>query len=359
MFTGEDLNHYAWMEVLKSKLEIEKQVDKGDVLFVNVAYDKQLIEVSDEFGMPKGNADITDRTKLLSLLQMLHATNKYTYIFLDIRFEKGFVAPEVDSLLFSEILSMRNVVVAAHTDVDIADSSLVKKSAISDYDATIVATNFVRYRYSYDGKPSMPLYAYRELEGKTINKHGFIYTCDGRLCYNSLFVDFPIEKFDEFDEKGQKVYYNLGSDLLDNYSEKDFGVLTKGKYIVIGDMIEDLHDTYSGLKPGSVITFYAFKALMNEKHIVRFWLVFLMAMVFFAISFSLFSHQSIIGRIPFVRKSKSRILHFTASLIGYTLLLSVVVIVLDLFWGVSTSILLPSIYFAIQKNIINYKRTKV
>lgn len=359
LFTGENLNHYAWIEWLKDKVGLVKQLDSQDVLFVNIAYDKQLTERTDEFGMPVGNVDITDRKKLLSFLQMLHSTDNYKYIFFDVRFEKGFDVPEVDSTLFAEIRNMRKVVIANHSDVEIADSSLMEKAAISDYKATITATNFVRYKYSYDEMPTMPLYAYRELSQKTIDKHGLIYTCGGRLCYNSLFLNFPVENFGEFDNEDRKRYYNLGSDLLDNYSIEDLGTLTQGKYIVIGDMIEDLHDTYSGMKPGSVITYYAFQTLMNGKHFVSYGLQIFLAVLYFFISLSQFRRNSLLEQIPFVRKSHSRLLHFVLTFIGYTFLLTAVAIVLNIIANVSISILLPSMYFTIQKNIINYIRTKI
>ena len=261
LFTGENLNRYAWMEWLKEKIGLATETGHDDVLFVNVAFDKQLIERTDEYGIPIGNIDITDRSKLLEMLRALHSTAKYKYIFLDVRFEKGYDVPKADSALFTEIRSMKNIVIANHSDMEIANNGLLEKAAISDYKATITATNFVRYKYSYGGEPTMPLYAYRELTGKTINSHLLWYACDGRLCYNSLFIEFPLEDFGEFDDKNRKRYYNLGSDLLDNYSTEDLATLTDGKYIVVGDMVEDVHDTYSGLKPGSVIMFYAFQAL--------------------------------------------------------------------------------------------------
>lgn len=359
LFTGEDLDHHAWMEWVKSKIGLSEKANHDDVLFVNVAYDKQLTELTDKFGMPIGNIDITDRSKLLELLEVLHSTEKYKYIFLDVRFEKGYEAPEVDSALFAEIRGMKNIVIANHSDMEIADSGLFEKAAISDYMATITATNFVRYQYSYSGEPTMPLYAYHELTGKTINNHILWYTCNDRLCYNSLFIEFPIEDFEEFDNQNNKRYYNLGSDLLDNYSEEDIATLTDGKYIVVGDMVEDIHDTYSGMKPGSVIMFYAFQALMKDKHFVSFGLWILMAIVFFLISLSQFSHRSLIELIPYVHKSKSKILHFVLSFVEYTFILAAVAMLLSIMWGVSISILVPSTYFTIQKTIINYKRTKI
>ena len=359
LFTGEDLNHYAWMAWIKDKVGMAKKNGQQEMLLVNIAYDKQLIEKTDEYGMPAGNTDITDRTKLLEFLHFLRSTNQYRYIFLDVRFENGYCGTEADSALFAEIRSMRNIVIANHSDIEIADSSLLEKAAISDYKATIVATNFARYKYSYNGYPTMPLYAYREITGNTINNHFLYYSCDGKLCYNSLFIDFPVEDFGEYNEKNVKQYYNLGSDLLDGYSEEDMAVLTKGKYIIIGDMIEDVHDTYSGPKPGSVITYYAFTALMEGKHIVPFGLMSFLVLVYFLISLSQFNHHSLIEQIPYVRKSKSKPLHFALSFVEYTFILSVTAIMLNIIWDISISILVPSTYFAIQKTIVNYKRTKI
>ena len=72
LFTGEDLNKYAWMELVKERFGLSKSIKKNkDAVFVNVAYDKQLIERHDDYGMTVGNADITDRTKLFSFLKLL------------------------------------------------------------------------------------------------------------------------------------------------------------------------------------------------------------------------------------------------------------------------------------------------
>ena len=358
LFTGEDLDQYAWMEWIKDKLGISPDVDTNAALFVNVAYDKQFVDKYDDYGMTIGNSDVTDRSKLLAFLKILHKTGAYKYIILDIRFEKGYNVPEVDSLLFAEILSMRNIVIANHSDIELADSSLIKKAAISDYFATITKTNFARYQYNYDGVESVPLYAYHELTGNTINKHGWLYTCNSRLCYNSLFVHFPIAKWNEYNEQQSKVYYNLGSDILDNYSDSDLKKLTEGKYVIIGNMVEDIHDTYSGLKPGSVITYYAFQELMKGRHFVNYCMMLFLAILFFLISLSLFETNPIISRLPFIRNSHSRIIHFMLDFVGYSLVLALSMIILYIIFGIATSIVLPSAYFAIQKSIIRFKQLK-
>lgn len=359
LFTGEDLNKYAWMELVKERFGLSKSIKKNkDAVFVNVAYDKQLIERHDDYGMTVGNADITDRTKLFSFLKLLQMTDTYKYIFMDVRFEKGFDSPE-DSALFAQIKKMRNIVVATHSDIELVDSSLSSKTAINDYSATIVATNFVRYEYIKNEKPSMALYAYQGLTGNTIEKHFCFYSCNDRLCYKSLFVKMPIENWSEFNDQQIKMYYNLGNDLLDSYSDKDIAQLTKGKYVVIGDMVEDMHDTYSGIKPGSVITYHAFVALMNGEHFVRYGLMYFLAILYFVISLSLFEQDSLLERIPYIKRSHSKFMHFCASFFEYSLLLLVVMVILNMLFGIATSILLPSLYFAIQKTVIKYKNEKI
>jgi hypothetical protein len=254
---------------------------------------------------------------------------------------------------------MRDIVIANHSDIELADSSLLKKAAISDYYATIIKTNFARYQYKHDSIESLPLYIYHDLTGNTINKHGWFYTCNKRLCYNSLFVHFPIKVWNEYDENLEKNYYNLGSDILDNYSDSDIGELTKGKYVIIGDMVEDIHDTYSGSKPGSVITYYSFVELIKGRHYVNIFMLLFVAVLYFLISMSLFETVPILRRIPFIRETHSRIILFLLDFVEYTLILAITMILLYIFGGIAINILLPSTYFAIQKSIIHYKRMKV
>ena len=359
IFTGEDLNQYAWMEWIKNKLGLSKEVEEDkDALFVNVAYDKQLIDRHDNYGMSVGNVDITDREKIYSFLKLLEETNTYKYIFLDVRFEKGYDSPE-DSALFSQIEKMRDIVVASHSDIELLDSSLSAKTALNDYPTTIIESNFTRYEYLKDGQASVALFAYRELTDNTIDRHLCFYTSNHSLCYKSLFINAPIEDWSEFNEQQTKMYYNLGNDLLENYSDKDIAMLTKGKYVVIGDMVEDMHDTYSGSKPGSVITYYAFVALMNGEHFVRYGLMLFLGLIYFLISLSLFESTSIIERIPYIKRSRSKFVHLCASLLEYSFLLLIVMIALNLLFGIATSIMLPSLYFAIQKTYINYKNEKI
>ncbi|MBQ9288407.1 MAG: hypothetical protein IJ212_08320 [Bacteroidaceae bacterium] len=136
------------------------------------------------------------------------------------------------------------------------------------------------------------------------------------------------------------------------------GVLCKDKYVVIGDMNADLHSTYSGIKSGPVVTYYAFRELMDDKHFVSIPLGLLLFLLYLGISWSQFYHGSILDRITWF-KSPSKPRLFVKSLLGYGLLFLLCSFILALFFNVFISFMLPSLYFSIQKTVIEYKRMKI
>lgn len=359
LFTGENLDYFTWIQWLKDKVSDEKNgLADDNTFYVNVSYDKKLVPYADASDIELGTIPVTDREKLLQFLNALNETRRYKYVFLDISFEKN-TRTEEDSALFSLLNRMPNIVIATYDGLDEADGVPEAKTALSQYYSTIIATNFVRYKFSYDGRPTIPLFAFHELTGKDIEPWGIIYVSEGRLATNSVFLDFPTKDFPMFDENGEQNYYNLGADVLDVMDNDDIEHLTDGKYVIIGDFINDVHDTYVGKLPGAVITYRAFDTLMHGKHLVSIPLLLLFALIYFLISLSLFNRTSLLSRLPFIRNSKSRILHFVASLIEYSLLLSIITIIMGIFFNVYASIVVPTLYFTLLKTIINYKRHQI
>ena len=66
---------YAHM--LEIAIRPEEQAVPDDVLFINISYDKELVPVYDEYGMPMGNIDVTDREKLWKLLCAAERNGSY------------------------------------------------------------------------------------------------------------------------------------------------------------------------------------------------------------------------------------------------------------------------------------------
>ena len=357
LYTGEDiteLSHIQWIWEVIGGRTVDEELDSA--LFINVSYDKQLTEHRDADGEILGMTDVTDRFKLLELLKKAESVDNYKYLILDVRFEDSNYQSYDDSL-FNQIKKMKRVVVATHKDITTSPNFPTSKSALADYYSTITATNFERYEYLNTEQPSVPLYAFQEMTGKEMNQKFCFVTSDGRLCQKSLFLKFPSVHFDKNMANGDQRYYELGRDILGELSE-DFEEMSNNKTIVIGNFVEDIHDTYIGMKPGPYILYIALRALEKGYHFVNWWHQFIWACVYFFISCTLFIRKSILSMIPFIRKSKSKLLHFCTTFIECSVLITIFDIIL-FFDGHIHSVLFSSIYFGLLKYVLTYKRMKI
>ena len=153
-----------------------------------------------------------------------------------------------------------------------------------------------------------------------------------------------------------RSYYQNLNKINDVYNLSE---MAKNKYVVVGNMIDDKHDTFFGKIPGSVVIFSAYWSLKNGENVVKLWIEVLFFMLFFCISLSLFSKEPVIEKISWVRKSKSKILHFVMTFLSYSTVIFVATIILYLCFNVISSIWVPALYFSIQKAYFTYKYLKV
>lgn len=269
---------------------------KGDsvpdeVLLVNVAYDKQLVDFSKE-GIPVGQVPITDRWKLFHFLQQAKEANNYRYILLDVFFEQGYES-EIDSALFNLIAHMERITIPKHKDALLQDSILYTQAAYADYLSPWKDTDFVRYQFLYNGQPTIPLRMYDALNKGNIKQWGWLYWSDGWLCQNGVTLKMPIQLSRDYEEvEDKRKYYALylGADLLDSLTSVSEDI--DGKIVVVGDFENDVHDTYLGSQPGSLICLNAYYALVRGDHILRgqgyaiavFWL--LIGILYFLLSYA-------------------------------------------------------------------------
>ena len=290
----DDVSLLAWVDQFKESNK--KYFNEDDVTYINLGKDKALVPVYNEWGDKVGNSVITDREVLLRFLLLAEKSN-YKYIFIDVRFEKGYDTP-FDSALFSQIKKMPNVVIATHRAVngyEIADSTLLPKTAFADYRGTVFSS-FSRYEFIQEGQSSVALRMLNDLDSIGIKKHWYGYTVDNRswkLCYNLGFIPLPSYLYESKDtimmentESCEIRYPYLGSFFFSNpmFSEDEI-IRNKldNKIIVLGDFDNDKHTTYIGEVPGSVISLAAYKYLQNGKHevsglyvlilLVFYWLI--------------------------------------------------------------------------------------
>ena len=307
-----------------------------DVLFINVSYDKQIVERTDEWGDLLGNAAITDRKKLADLLGLIQTVGNYEYVLLDVFFEKGFVT-EYDSLLFERIASMDRIVIPRHVDGTLASDLLVGKAAYADFTTTLREDNFTKYPLltPKTRNESFPLKMYSEITGRTVKKFGPIYTDKACLSRRVIFPKMYVQ-----DNGLYPIYMNLGVELLDSRNNRDWNKLFGNKIIVIGSFVEDdIHLTYAGFAPGCVINYNVFASLMRGQHRISVLLLLAYFMVFFVMAWLMLRGDS--------ANSQSLAWIWAKLFVLYSVVLTIACILVFEVWGQAHDVFITSTFFSL------------
>jgi len=347
----DDLLYYAIIEYGSQLVKPDStQVDSNE-LYINVAYDKELVPVLDEFGMPKGVSDITDRGKLLQLLTMLREANQYKYILLDVRFENGY-STDNDSALFATIKSTPRLVVSHHLNMEMADSCIAEKTAISDYTSDIDLSQFTRFELIQNGQTTTPLRVFEDVTGKKAQTYGNFLLIGHDLYEQKPFIQFSSLFNSKYNEDGSYKYYEMGVDILETMSSEDFSALTKDKFVVIGNLVDDKHDTYIGPQPGSYILMSTVKSLLQGRPIESPFGVLTMALIYFLLVCVLFGSKPMWQYIPGIKNVKNGALQFVLSFLQYSIILYICATVMYLVCGKVYNMLIPTIYFSAVSTIV-------
>lgn len=335
-----------------------------DVVFINVSYDKMLITDTVEVPDTNRKRAVTDRKRLLDFLKMVEKTN-YRYLFLDIRFEKNECSP-YDSALTDQLLRMRDVAIAKHWDLDsnrpfpMTDSRMEPLGFYCDFDESKSNAGFYKYQYLQKGGNSIALEMYRHETARSITRHGLLYFDGCKLCHNARFLTIHTSMENEYQDDYEQNYWHLPDLLFDTLCWNSFRDDVSGKYLIVGDMKEDLHDTYAHAQPGAYLHYLGFKSLMDKKHIVKWWYTLLLLLVYFCIGYTILQR---------LRKENTRwrplqwitqrpLLHFLYSLLGYGALLFALSALLYLFCDIAYNITIPSFCFALLSNYVQFKQMR-
>lgn len=353
-------------ELSKDSLSEEYFSIPEEYLFVNIAYDRQLVTAVDEYGLPLGNIDITDRGKLNEFLSQLEDSHKY--VILDVLLSKKY-SSEADSALVQTILATDRIGIGTSSGDELIDGRLADKAGSADYSINLYETNFVKYEFLNDSIVSLPYKAFMELNPQEtpINSTGPFHFHNGRFALKALTLKFPVKA--TLQKKYAKrsigdvnmeevVLLNLGNDIL------EMGIpvaeLVKDKIVVIGDFTEaDIHDTYLGKISGPVIHVNALDALCRNELEIPWWLIIFLLILYSGVTFSILmpdSYHKIIGRRLTRLKPKSSLILFILSFAGYTAFFTVVAVVIYLSADIDINVLIPSVWFTIMAAIKRYRK---
>lgn len=319
---------------------------------VNVGYDRELVTAFDEYGIPAGERAVVDRGRLAQFLDSIEGA-PYACILLDVQFFKRDITG-ADSALFAAINRLPRLVAAANPDDDAVDDIAPDRLAATEYGITIDENNFVKYRFDNGDMPGMALAAYNIAGGRDVRLAGWFPADAGRPATGSLCLSLPYRIESAYDADGNKRYYNLGTDLLDVYDRADLAALVEGKTVVIGDYVGgDDHDTYAGTMQGPVIIINAVMALGQGRHLINWWWMAVMFVVYALVVMSLMSDAARL--LPF-GLGRSRIWRFAATFLSFSTVVLVMNVAVYLTSGVIYDLYFPTLYltvlyFVIQHNI--------
>lgn len=358
---GGDVSAQVWTERIGFIFNGRRNHLPDSIALVNVAYDKTLVDYDgrlyntipgDNRRAPSGRIALTDRRKLLDFLKAAK-NGGYKYIMLDVRFDDDIESDSVSLALFDLIGSMDRIAFAVHEGSDPVADAPLDKAAFGDYNITAFESNAVKYPIIHGDRPSMAAAMYSALNGGRISTFGPL-TFDGSaLCMRSLFLDYPVRVFDRALETdglmpADYYYLNLGVDLLaDPDSVARIREYVADRIVVIGDFDNDVHDTSIGQLAGSLINLNAYISLSQGRHKISWLYTALLFVIYFVIALSLIKHQSPIDMIPALRRRKSTALRFLFSLVGFSVVLSLLSLLIYLTAGIIYSIVMPSLYFSL------------
>jgi hypothetical protein len=288
--------------------------DKPDTtrfLFINVAWDKILVDRFDPSvpDLPIGTEPITDRAKLVALLQLLNQKPHHKVILFDIFF-KG-AKTESDSILTALINQLPNTLVSYHRDQnDKPDLPDLKIKPVSLSDIEKVNNKCLKFKvYHNNSLKSTPLQIYEKVHKKQFKATKWGYYLGDKPILNSFILDYRIRKFHYDNAKYPQVHlgewinpaynavtipglpteYNIDSLNQEYVNEYIYG-LTKNRIIVVGDFEDrDIHETIYGETPGPIILLDAFLALEAGDNVIRVGFIVLLLSFYTLISYLTFS----------------------------------------------------------------------
>lgn len=346
------------IEQFREVAGITKDNIPEDYVFINIAYDRQLIPVLDEYGLPQGNIDITDRDKLTAFIQQLGNTHKY--ILMDVLLSDKYQS-EADSALIQTLLNTDRISVSRSNTAELIDKRLNEIAGYTDYSTDIYETNFVKYEFINDGNPTMPYMAFVATEEyHPVHSLGPIYWSNWHFHWNSLTLRFPIKLWDSHtagdngcaNDWNEKKILNLGADILD--MGIDIPTLVKDKIVVIGDFSEDdIHDTYLGKIAGPVINVNALEALRNNELEIPWTLIIFLFALYCAVCYQTVRQPISTNKVLKRLHLDNKVFRYILSFIGYSFLFAIISGGIYLVCGIDINILIPSLWFTFLRGYTN------
>jgi hypothetical protein len=331
---------------------------KAEFVFINTGKDLALVD--DTAG--SGNIAVSDREKLYQFLHFIDSpATKPAFTVIDLQFYYRYsINPRIDTLMQNELNKSSNLIVAILPDKK--NDTVYRRplydakygySEYSTYGSGINKFRIVNHKSIH----SIPVLIDETVNGTVYKDHYFYATSNGRLCMSGIWPSYYLN--DASLEAGKYLpdaqYYPLG-DVLTGIKARprDYAKIFGGKIIIIGNFELDTHSTPIGTMPGSVIVADIYLSLLNNHHIVSYWFLFILLIVFSALSYLAW-----FSKVPEVKLRLNfifspHLVNFIKTYISYFGSMFFLSIIAIFFFNIQVALFLPSFIFS----IIEYFRQK-
>ncbi len=342
-------------------MDLDDKPNRKEFLFINVSWDKQLVEKLDKDGLfPIGNQAITDRTKLARLFQILNKKpDNHKFVLCDIFFEGSSPA---DSLLKSQIEQVRNLIIPYHKTSDGKLDLPLFSSQLGLADYNTIQESFLKFSLIHsDTLKTIPIVMYEKLHHATFLKQKYFYYMNNKLSLNSIILDFRIRNYHLTGENAYYDYWHLGDllKLAESSGDPTILDLMKDRILVIGDFEDrDLHSTVLGKMAGPLIIINAYLALVNKENIISMTFLTLLFSAYFVISVNAFSSLKL-AEISIIRKLyHTRIGKTLIEFMSYLIFLGVISTLFYFAFNIHINILFIALYMKFLEILINLLKDK-
>lgn len=369
--TDEEMKLIQWTSGWKRIYLKSDRPPESRFLFVNVAWEKQLVPRTDQDGFVIGNDIITNRGKLAQFISTLNEKpDNYKFLIVDVRYEEKFdvnvegqlTADQAllamnDSLLVASLKGAKNYVVSYHADVQgrLKPPVFDVEAGLSNYETTDEGTIVKFSAIQADTARTTPLLIHQAIYHSHYKK-GFLFDfMNGRPVLNSFIIDHRILIHpSDFASDTYYSHAHLGEIL--KMPSPLIHELVKDRIVVLGDFEDrDIHETIYGALPGPIILVNAFLAFENGDNRITAGFVILLLIGYTFISYRCFSQINfleniIINRLPFPEDVKK----ILATLADYLILLIILSIVSYFLFNIHVTILLLAIYMQVLEWVIAF-----
>lgn len=363
---GDETFLIKWTSLVKKELfGFDQKPSPQEVLLVDVSASKTTIESEDLFGKSKYNRRIiTDRQQISDFLAMLIPyKDELQLVLVDILFED---ATPYDSLLTTQFDTLGQKILGI-SHLENGDSLVQPIFDIPTALATYRSSNDLFLKYPLKMKDTLktvPLVLLEKLEGVEYKKWAGLNWIDGKLSLPSPLVDFKIRNTDLEMGSGQQdstfTVYDLGTlfglrDILGEAAMLDF---FKNRVILVGDYVNDIHDTPFEKMAGILILYNAYLTLAEGGNWVTIWWMLFLVLGYTLMSYRVFTNQKVGKSAWLAQIFQSNLGQFILNALDEALILAIITIISYFLFNIHINILILLVYIKSVEYLWRFMKDK-